>query len=589
VVEAVRSRTDLVELVGRFLKLKKIGSRYVGLCPFHAEKTPSFNVNPQRGFFHCFGCQASGDAFTFLMKMEGKTFPEALEELAARAGVELPARQRSDPRARELRVRLLELLERAAGYYEQQLWGRAGEAGRAYLAERGLSEELARRFRLGFAPPGWDNLGAELRRQGGDPEDLLAVGLVLQGQRGGTYDAFRFRLMFPILGLDGKVHGFGARKLDPEDQGGKYINSAQSAVFDKGEMLYGLEQARAAIQQAGRAVLVEGYFDVLGLVAAGIEGVVAGCGTALTEGHARLLKRFCEQVVSMYDGDEAGQKAGLKAAEVLLQHDVAPYAVSLPPEHDPDTFVRAEGAERVLRLLAEARPTLEVIATRELARAGDDLEARGRGLRALLPMLAACQDGVRQGTYVRWLAERFRLSEADIRKALAARREARPREPARPSRTVAAAPTPLPVQELDVAVCLLVHPGLAAGEETEAVLRSFQCQPLGQALLEFLASGGQDGSAAAFIEAQPEWLRARLSEAMIQVEEAPLAELSEGIRKNFQRIRVDRLDVELEALQAQIDAAQARGDQVADLLRRKLGLNAQKKQLDPSFRGRQVR
>ncbi len=564
-VETVRSRTDLVELVGRFLKLKKVGSRYVGLCPFHAEKTPSFSVNPQRGFFHCFGCQASGDAFSFLMRMEGKSFPEALEELATRAGVELPARRRVEPGVRELRARLLALHELAADYYTEQLWSsEAGRIGREYLRERKLPEEVARRFRLGFAPPGWDNLGARLKRHEASAEDALAAGLVVQGQRG-TYDAFRCRLVFPIVGLDGKVHGFGARKLDPEDRGGKYINSAQGPVFDKGEMLYGLEAARGAIQRTGRAVLVEGYFDALGLVAAGIENTVAGCGTALTEGHARLLRRFCESVVTVYDGDAAGQKASLRAAEVLLGQDVAPYAVELPEGHDPDTFVLERGPDAAQQLIDAARPTVEVAALRALARAGDDVEARTRGLRGLLPMLLACQDPVRQAGYTRWLAERFRVGEADLRKSLEAARGRRPLPPpvAGPTRGPAAGQDegPPPRYELDAALRLLQAPALVRALDVRRALDDFQSLALRDALSAYVeaAERGAAPSQADFLAGLPEGLRQALAARLVEDAEPDPEGALDDLKELFRRIRAAWLRVEEGKLQEGIHAAEQRG------------------------------
>ncbi|HOX42111.1 MAG TPA: DNA primase [Myxococcota bacterium] len=584
VVETVRSRIDMLELVGRFLKLKKVGSRYVGLCPFHSEKTPSFHVNPQRGFYHCFGCQESGDAFSFLMRMEGKTFPEALEELAARAGVELPARRRVTPGVRELKARLLELNEQASAYYEAQLWsGEPGRVGREYLQERKLPEAVARRFHLGFAPPGWDNLGAHLRRLGASADDALAAGLVVQGPHG-TYDAFRFRLVFPILGLDGKVCGFGARKLDPEDRGGKYINSSQGPVFDKGELLYGLEQARGAIQKSGRAVLVEGYFDALGLVAAGIENSVAGCGTALTEGHARLLRRFCDRVVTVYDGDAAGQKASLRSAEVLLGADVAPYAVELPEGHDPDTFVLAHGQAEAQRLIDEARPTVEVAALRALSQAGDDIEARTRGLRGLLPMLQACQDGVRRAGYLRWLAERFRVGEADLKAALAAARERRPAPP------LAAPPGPRPLagdeegppprHELDAALRLLQTPEAARALDVRRALDDFQSLSLREALSSFVddLARGEVLSQVDFLKLLPEPTRLALAERLVKAPELTPEEALEELRELLRRIRATWLRVEEGRLLECIRAAEQRGAQ--DEMRQ---LQSLKKQVADEF------
>jgi DNA primase len=584
VVETVRSRIDMLELVGRFLKLKKVGSRYVGLCPFHSEKTPSFHVNPQRGFYHCFGCQESGDAFSFLMRMEGKTFPEALEELAARAGVELPARRRVAPGVREQRTRLLELNELATAYFESQLWSsEPGRIGRDYLRERKLPVEVAHRFRLGFAPPGWDNLGAHLRRQGAAPDDALAAGLVAQGPRG-TYDAFRFRLVFPILGLDGKVRGFGARKLDPEDQGGKYINSAQGPVFDKSELLYGLEAARGAIQKSGRAVLVEGYFDALGLVAAGIENTVAGCGTALTEGHARLLRRFCDSVVTVYDGDAAGQKASLRAAEVLLVQDVAPYAVELPEGHDPDTFVLERGRTEAQRQIDEARPTVEVAALRALTQAGDDIEARTRGLRGLLPMLLACQDGVRRASYVRWLADRFRVGEADLHAALAAARERRtsPALATQPAPKARAGDEegPPPRHELDAALRLLQAPEAMRALDVRRALDDFQSLPLRDALSAFVdeLARGEVISQVDFLKQLPEPTRLALAERMVKAPDLPPEAALDDLKELFRRIRATWLRVEEGRLLDCIRAAEQRG--ARDEMRQ---LQALKKQVADEF------
>ncbi len=417
-IETVRARTDIVELVGRYLKLKKVGSRYVGLCPFHAEKTPSFSVNPQKGFFHCFGCKASGDVFTFLMRMEGKTFPEALQELAARAGVQLPALRMPSPRQREQKQAVLNILQGAARFYEERLWSPEGKEALAYLNQRQLQEEIVRRYQLGYAPGGWQALTDKLGQLGASVEDAMKAGLVLKGRRG-PYDVFRNRLIFPIKALDDAVHGFGARKLDPGDQGGKYINSGQGLVFDKSGILYGLLQARQSIQQKNRAVLVEGYFDVLSMVSAGIQEAVATCGTALTVGHARLLRRFCDKVITMFDADTAGYKASYKSAEILLEQDISPYMVSLPEGEDPDTFVRKFGTEAMEQLVEKARPSIEVLSDKLIESAGSDVEARTRAVKRLMPMVQACTDQVRKGAYIRLLSEKFQLSEVHIRSAAA--------------------------------------------------------------------------------------------------------------------------------------------------------------------------
>ncbi len=574
-VEAVRERTDIVELVGRYLKLKKVGSRYVGLCPFHAEKTPSFSVNPQKGFFHCFGCKASGDAYTFLMRMEGKTFPEALEELAARAGVELPARRRGDPQRREQRQRRLDLLERAAAFYAEQLWTAPAAAGaRRVLAERGVSRELAERFRLGYAPAGWQNLVDRLAGWSAQLEDALQVGLAVRGRRG-PYDMFRNRLVFPIAGLDGKVRGFGARKLDEDEHGGKYINSPQGPLFDKSAILYGLPQARTAIQQNGRAVLVEGYFDVLGPAGAGVNEALATCGTALTEGHARLLKRFCDRAVTVFDGDEAGRRASYRAAQTLLAEDLSPYLLAMPAGEDPDSFVRQRGAAAFTELLEAARPAVEVLADQALAEAGEDVEARTRAVERLLPLLRACGDGLRRSAYARLVAERFQIDERELRRAL---ETPRPRRPAPQPQTppVAASPAPPalpPLDELRLVCLLLQRPDLAAAAVERGAELDMRDRELGE-LVGRLALE-RPGPAAVLDgldnDASRQWLAAALVEGTEPAADRAAADLELLLKK----LRLGALLERKRELEQHSTELQRNGEQQAlrELRTAKLGVD----------------
>ena len=558
-VETVRARTDIVELVGRYLKLKKVGSRYVGLCPFHTEKTPSFSVSPQKGFFHCFGCKASGDSFTFLMRMDGKSFPEALEELAGRAGVELPARNRGDPARRELHQRLLALLDKVAGFYVEQRSTPQAAGARRYLGERGLPDEVIDRYRLGYAPGGWQDVTDKLDHWGSNPEEARTAGLVVQGKRG-PYDLFRNRVIFPITGLDDKVHGFGARKLDPEEHGGKYINSPQGPVFDKSETLYGLAEARQAIQRSGRAILVEGYFDVLSLVAADVQETVATCGTALTEGHTRLLKRFCDRVVTVFDADEAGRKASIRSAEMLLAEDISPYMVELPPGEDPDSFVRTKGAGAFQSLIDGARPSVEVLSDSILSAAGDDIEARTRGVQLLLPLLRACRDGVRRGAYMRMVAERFRLPEADLRTSVEGARRQRPAAPtSKPTAQVHKRPVATR-DELRLLALLINHPQLAS-QAVEAGAGDDILAPQLAQLAEHIALDPQGASTASWIEqvedpASREWLAAELVRASEGSPEGAKEDLDLLLRK----LRFATLHRQKQELDGHIDAASRKAD-----------------------------
>ena len=490
-VETIRQRIDIVELVSRYVKLKKVGSNYTGLCPFHAEKAPSFTVSPRKGFFHCFGCKASGDVFSFLMKIEGKDFPEVLQELADRAGVELPQRRPADIRGREEGRRQLEINQVAADYYHRQLLDPGvGRRARDYLKQRGLGEDFVRRFVLGYAPGGWQGLCDHLQHEKASLEDAAALGLLGKGSRG-FYDIFRDRLIFPIVGLDGKVRGFGARILDSKEEGPKYINSRQSRVFDKSEILYGLQPARAAIQSGGEAVLVEGYFDVLTPAAAGVEKVIATCGTALTENHARILRRFCEKVITVFDADEAGLAASYRSARIMLEQDLSPYMVTLPAGEDPDSFVRGEGGDAFSRLIAGARPTIEVLAETAFREAGDDVEARTRALKKLLPLLSACRDRLRLGNYTHMLADRFSVGEDYIRQAVqqSRRREGDrhtggPAGAARSSAPAAARP-----DEETLAVLLHLFPHLAGRAAEAGVVEYMAAEPLRRLVRQMIDAG----------------------------------------------------------------------------------------------------
>lgn len=562
-VEAVRQRTDIVELIGRYVKLKKTGTNFVGLCPFHAEKTPSFTVSPRKGFFHCFGCKASGDAFSFLMKMEGKDFGEALETLAERAGVELPRRGPGDSRRRELQGRLFEINEWAAQFYEENLWGPAGQRGRDALAERGVPEATARAFRLGYAPGGWHALADRLRQRAAAPEDVETLGLVLRSERG-PRDLFRDRLVFPILGLDGRVRGFGARRLDPEDTGPKYINSRQSPVFDKGELFFGLPQARAAVQDSGTVVVVEGYFDVMTPAGVGVSNLLATCGTALSEGHARLLRRLTDRVVTLYDADPAGLKGSLRAAEVLIAEEMVPYMVYLPQGEDPDSYVRTSGGQAFRELLAAARPAVEVLAEVLLSGSGSDPEKRSQAMAKLIPVLAACREPIRQGNYFRFLADRYQVDERFWRQAVA---QAGGRSGAETQATLAAgqaprikASAPHPEEETLVALAVRFPRLLSLPGAADAV--SLLGQP---ALADLLQRVGpvEQPQGALLASLQDEELRSRLAARLL---DEAFAEDSaeETFRDCLRKLRARRLSQELSLLEQRLREARQAGDKEAE-------------------------
>lgn len=356
--EEIRHAADIVQVIGEHVQLKKAGANYTGLCPFHSEKTPSFTVYPQTQTFNCFGCKESGDVFAFVMKQRSLSFPEAMQELADRYGIELPSRQ---PTEAEQRQDLLHQINaEAARLFHEHLTGSPeGEAARQYLAQRGMPQELIARYQLGYAPDGWEFITSRLLKQ--FPADAVKqAGLIRQKKNGkGFYDSFRRRIMFPIMDAGGKVCGFSGRVLD--DKQPKYLNSPESPVFKKGSLLFGLHQHREAIRQSSRAVIVEGNFDLLRLAAQGIGNTVAPLGTALTAEQVRSLRSYCSEAVLLFDGDEAGMKAAKRAVPLFFAEGMEGKAALLPAGHDPDSFVREQGAAAAQELISTAQPLPEFV------------------------------------------------------------------------------------------------------------------------------------------------------------------------------------------------------------------------------------
>lgn len=367
-VDAIRDATSIVTVVERHVRLKRQGNSFVGLCPFHQEKTPSFHVVPSKGIFHCFGCSESGDVFGFLMKLEGLSFVEAVKELAGPAGVVVEERElsRAEQEALRRRATLRDIIEEAAAWYESVLWTRPeGAPGRTYLQQRGVPQALAREARLGFAPDEWTGLLDHLHSKGFPQELALAAGLARPRQRGGgAYDAFRGRVLFPIRDDRGRVIAFGGRLL--EGDGPKYINTPETDFYQKSRVLYGLHAARRTIIRRDRLVLVEGYFDVLAMHAAGFQEAIATCGTALTEQHAERIRRLTRNVVVITDADAAGQRAAERALPLLLRANVQAWRVQIAGAKDPDELIQAEGPEAMERALEARQPLLEWVVRRKV-------------------------------------------------------------------------------------------------------------------------------------------------------------------------------------------------------------------------------
>ena len=417
-LERVKQAADIVEVVSAHTDLRRQGARWVGLCPFHEERTPSFSVDAQEKLYHCFGCGVGGDTIKFVEEKEGLGFTEAVELLADRYGVELE-REREDPRAeakRQQRRRLAELLDRTAVFYASYLW-EADEAAKArtYLAERGLNEETLRAFGVGYAPSAWDTVLVRGQRAGFKVDELRQVGLAQRGRGGGEYDRFRSRIMFPIRERRGRALGFGGRAMRP-DQGAKYVNTAETDFFHKSRMLYGIDLAKAAIAKAGRAVVVEGYTDVLALYQAGVEEAVGVMGTAITEDQVAALSGMVDEVVLALDADAAGQEAMLRAQRVAAGRKMRLRVAAMPAGEDPAEMVAAEGgAERFRQLVEEAVELAAFQVGLVLGRTDVASPAeRDRALDEVAPIMAGMGESVSRDDLVRQVAERLDLEPAMV-------------------------------------------------------------------------------------------------------------------------------------------------------------------------------
>jgi DNA primase len=415
-LERVKRAADIVEVISAHTDLRRQGSRWVGLCPFHEERTPSFSVDAQEKLYHCFGCGVGGDTIKFVEEKEGLGFAEAVELLAERYGVELE-REREDPQAearRQQRRRLGELLERTATFYANYLWS-AEEAARArdYLRQRGLGEEVLRAFGVGYAPSAWDTVLLRGQRAGFRVPELRSVGLVQRGRGGGEYDRFRSRIMFPIRDRRGRTLGFGGRAMR-SDQGAKYVNTAETDFFHKSRMLYGIDLAKEAIARAARAVVAEGYTDVLALHQAGIAEAVGVMGTAITEDQVAALSGMVDEVVLALDADSAGQEAMLRAQRVAAGRKVRLRVAAMPTGEDPAEMLATEGGAERFRALLDAAvelPAFQVGLVLERTDAASPAE-RDRALGEVAPILAGMGASASREDLVRLVAERLDLDPA---------------------------------------------------------------------------------------------------------------------------------------------------------------------------------
>src|SRR5580704_11585115 len=422
--DRVKQQADIVRVIGEYVRLKKSGQNFTGLCPFHGEKTPSFAVHPVKQIFHCFGCGKGGDVFSFVMEMEKCPFPEAVRIVAEKCGIQLPRPKERSPEERkenQQRAVLIEMHREAQTFFVKQLETTGeGRAARAYLEDRGLDKDTIARFGIGYAPSGGDALLKDLKPK--YAEKLLAEsGLISRDQSAGRlFDRFRRRITFPIANESGKIVAFGCRALGDDQP--KYLNSPETPIYSKSNVLYHLDRAKDALRRQDFAVLVEGYMDAIAVARAGISNVVASCGTSLAEPQIKLLGRFTKRVIVNYDPDSAGQAAAERSVSLLLEQDFEVRVLALPPvgdkKADPDLFIREKGAEEYTKLLKEAPPYVDYLIARARKMDLTTGEGKKRAVNFLLPYIQKIPNTILRSEWATRIAQQLHLDEPVLRAAL---------------------------------------------------------------------------------------------------------------------------------------------------------------------------
>ncbi|NOX97027.1 MAG: DNA primase [Nitrospirae bacterium] len=561
VIEEIKSRSDIVEIISEYLPLKPAGKNYKALCPFHQEKTPSFMVSSEKQIFNCFSCGVGGNVFSFLMKNEHLTFMEALKMLADRAGIKLPSHPDRGGEGKTLK--LFELNELAAVFFQRCLEKQEGEKALKYLRNRGLSRETIHKFRLGYALPSWDRFLKEASRKGFSPNLLEEVGLALQRRdKSGFYDRFRNRIMFPIFNVRGKIVGFGGRVLDNSSP--KYMNSPETPIYHKSDNLYGLNLAKEYILRENKVIIVEGYLDALTPYQEGIGNTVASLGTALSPGHLRCLRRYTKEVIIVYDGDKAGVAATLRGLDLLVEEEFHVKVVSLPPAQDPDGFIRKYGKEAFLEKVEKAPGLFDYKLNLLLSRYDpDSAEGKARIAKEILPTIDKVQDAIEKRAYVKELATRLNLrgkitlGEEDILAELRKLRKGKP----------SSAP-PLPLERgTALAERYLIQALLQEEElvsEAKKLLgtkdfRDQRYQRIAEAIFELESAGKPTHPGEVISYLQDEELGAAV--ARLAMETSPYSNGTQALTECLKRIRKEEKKRSLRECEEKIKEAQSRGEE----------------------------
>jgi DNA primase len=565
-IAEIRERADIVAVIGQHVELKKAGRNHKGLCPFHQEKSPSFNVNGDKGFYYCFGCQQKGDVFSFVMVYEGKSFVEAAESLAGQLGILIPetgVSKESTAHRRSEKSQMFELNKLATEFFRAQLLGRMGEPARRYLDERGIGEEQSELFSLGFAPDEWRGLADFLEARGADASLAEQVGLLVkQPRKSGHYDRFRNRLMCPIVQTTGDVTGFSGRTMatgaEADKAGAKYINSPESYIYKKSKLLFGIHQARDAFRSAGHAILVEGNFDVIRLHEHGFRQTVAPLGTALTDDQALRLKRLTGQVYLVYDGDRAGRAATLKGLQTLLGQEVSVKIATLAPGDDPDSLIGREGPEAMQQILNRAQPAIEYFMHEVWVRADRSAEGRAKTLDEAAQVFKNIRNETQRDFAIGTFATALGVDEATLRRGLRRafqndrkRSRSAPDTDEQKNQSQPAVPQkPPPKLQLDIICILAEFPELLSAAE-EAEVFSY----LTDMRLQNMYTAAKEGQPMLSVTGDANIARALLSGAFSNVS-SPKHCFDEAVGT----LRSVHLKEKLRLLQVQAEEAGRRGD-----------------------------
>ena len=569
-VSEIRDRASILEVVSDYINLKKAGKHYKGLCPFHSEKTPSFMVNEEKQIFHCFGCGAGGDVFTFLMKVGNFSFPQAVEELAKRYGVRLPSRELSPAKKKEMAKReiLFQINQMASEYFHDLLYRqREGDEGRRYLSQRGLSEKIIKEHRLGYSFERWDGLVQHLQEKKVSLELAWELGLIFPKKREGWYDGFRGRILFPIFDLHQRVVGFGGRLIREGEP--KYLNSPESSIYHKGEILYGLQVAKGYIPEKDCAIIVEGYFDLLTLHQFGLKHSVATLGTALTAQHVRILKRYTKNLITVFDADEAGIKASLRALPLFLEEEVVGKTVLLPEGEDPDEFLRKGNLEDFEERVIHAVPLIDfffewLMKTHDIKSIDGKVKVAEEGM----ALINKIPNMIRKNFYTKTLAEKLDLPESLLMERL----RSSPKDRIKAEEDLKKRPIErsFPKSEEMVVRLMIHHSELIPAITKEGILREFE-SPVLQKMAEGLEGLYQKRGRLDLTEALgcfEEDLKERLSEFAFQESDLKAGDREKILKDCIQKIRKKKLKKDEGEILKRIKEAekQTKGKGLDDLL-----------------------